>query len=157
MGKLPRYRKLLVTTDFSDAGDVAIPHALALAGCGGGSVVLCHVLERVEPPNPLYAHYTPGKTLTPAQRRAFCTVLEDRLKSRAQQWGPAGKIKVSCRVVEARGPIHQTILKLANSERADAIVIASHGHSRAERLILGSTTDRVLRGSRIPVLVVRGG
>jgi len=153
---IPLYRTVLVTTDFSQVGDAAIPHAFALLGSGGGRVVVCHALERIEPPNPLYAHYTPGKAITPAEREILRKAIEATLASRIEHLVPPGNFKVQCRVIQARGPVPRTILKAAKSERADVIVISSHGYSRIQRLILGSTTERVLRGSSIPVLVVRG-
>lgn len=151
---LHRYQRLLVTTDFSDVGNSAIPHAYSLLGRGPGTIILCHVLQRVRLPNPLYAHYTPGRMLTGSERAALVRGLEEKLSRLFPKPRPKG-VKTEVHAIETTGPIHEAICKLARSVRADAIVIASHGHSGIARMLLGSTTDRVLRFARRPVLVVR--
>jgi nucleotide-binding universal stress UspA family protein len=42
----------------------------------------------------------------------------------------------------------------ASQEQIELIIMGMHGHSRAERLFMGSVTDRVIRRSRVPVLAV---
>jgi nucleotide-binding universal stress UspA family protein len=51
--------------------------------------------------------------------------------------------------------VAQGILDLAQSRGADVIVIATHGRSGIQRLVLGSVADKVIRGADLPVLVVR--
>src|SRR5206468_12193332 len=59
------FRRILVTTDFSESGDHAIGHAFRMAADHGAEVLLLHVLELVVAPNPLYAHYYPTDFYTP--------------------------------------------------------------------------------------------
>ena len=47
------------------------------------------------------------------------------------------------------------ILKLAEEESIDLIVMGTLGRSGIEKFLLGSVADKVIRGSKIPVLVVR--
>lgn len=47
------------------------------------------------------------------------------------------------------------LLEIASAEHADLICMASHGHSGLSALLLGSTTQKVLMHSKLPVLVVR--
>ena len=49
----------------------------------------------------------------------------------------------------------ETIARLARSERADLIVMGSHGRSALKSLFAGSVVQRVLSLTRVPVLVVR--
>lgn len=51
--------------------------------------------------------------------------------------------------------VHAGILDTATAQRADLLVVGSHGRSAIEKLVLGSVTQRVLSGSHLPVLVVR--
>ena len=149
-----RYDRVLVTTDFSRLGNAAIPHAYALLGRGPGTVVLCHVLEQVELPSPLYAHYSPGRRMTGAERSALARDLEQRLRAAIPARLPRG-VRSEVRVLDASGPVHEAICALARSARAKVIVIASHGHSGLGRMLLGSTAERVLWLATCPVLVVR--
>ncbi len=47
------------------------------------------------------------------------------------------------------------ILKLAEEQSVDLIVMGTLGRSGIEKFLLGSVADKVIRGSRIPVLIVR--
>jgi len=47
------------------------------------------------------------------------------------------------------------ISKFADDVKADFVVIPSHGYHGLHRLVLGSTTERVIRHSHAPVLVLR--
>jgi nucleotide-binding universal stress UspA family protein len=53
---------VVVSTDFSDYGDAALPHAFGLATEHGARVVMVHVIDARPTPNPLYAHYYPIPT-----------------------------------------------------------------------------------------------
>lgn len=151
---IPRYDRVLVTTDFSELGNAAIAHAYALLGSRPGTVVLCHVLERPTPPNPLYAHYSPGRALSPKERKALARELEQQLGELVPSGVPKG-VRTEVRVLDRPGAVHESITDLARAVRAKAVVIASHGRSGLGRALLGSTADRVLRTARTPVLVVR--
>ena len=50
---------------------------------------------------------------------------------------------------------YQAIIRTAESQRCDVIVMASHGRGGVSALLLGSETMKVLAHSKIPVLVVR--
>ena len=61
------------------------------------------------------------------------------------------------RKVVAGGQPFSAIIDCADSERADLIVISSHGRTGLSRMLIGSVTDKLLRGARCPVLVVPVG
>lgn len=64
-------------------------------------------------------------------------------------------VKVDARVLES----HVTwrgIVEAADAIKADLIVMGSHGRRGFEKLVLGSVTERVLRHTTLPVMVVRG-
>src|SRR5574340_1194006 len=65
---LESFKRILVTTDFSAAGDHALGHAFRMAADHAAEVVLLHVIETLLAPNPLYAHYYPTELLTPEMR-----------------------------------------------------------------------------------------
>jgi nucleotide-binding universal stress UspA family protein len=62
---------------------------------------------------------------------------------------------LSARVALRTGVAHQEIVALATDERADAIVIGTHGRGGIDRALLGSVADRVVRLAPCPVLTVR--
>jgi nucleotide-binding universal stress UspA family protein len=154
---IPQYKRVLVATDFSEHGNAAIPHAYALLAGGKGTVHLCHALEGPETPNPLYAHFSLERSRTASQRRAMKQALTLQLKALVPPGsGGRGGVKSVCAVIDAKGESDLGIHRLANSVRAEAIVVGSHGHTGLLRLLLGSVAERVLAKASVPVLVVRG-
>ena len=74
------------------------------------------------------------------------------LMNRAKELRDQG-IKVSYHVMEGV-PAH-SIIDFSKEHQAALIVIMSHGRGRFKRAILGSVADAIIRGSDVPVLVVR--
>ena len=66
----------------------------------------------------------------------------------------AAGVQCKCIYVEGAYPFEK-IVKAADKNRCDLIVMASHGRRGISRLILGSETSKVLAHARVPVLVER--
>ena len=147
------FRRILVTTDFSEAGDHAIGHAFRMAADHGAEVLLLHVVETVVAPNPLYAHYYPTDLLTPEVRARAEADARQALLERVPKDGPL--TAVTHRVVIAHGMPAEEIIHTAETQQADLIVISTHGRTGLKHLFLGSTAERVIRHVHCPVLVVR--
>jgi nucleotide-binding universal stress UspA family protein len=58
-------------------------------------------------------------------------------------------------IAVAEGPAATEILRVADEEQADVIVMGSRGHSELEHILVGSVTEKVCRFAKQPVLVVR--
>lgn len=148
---LERFRRILVTTDFSEAGDHAILHAFRLAVDHEAEVVLLHVNEAVAP-NPLYSHYYPKEALKESLDRAkqeASRALAERVPSDARL------AAVRHRELVVEGMPVAEILATAKSEDVDLVVIATHGRTGLRHVLLGSVAERVIRHAHCPVLVVR--
>lgn len=59
--------------------------------------------------------------------------------------------------VLARGPAAFEILAEIDRAKVDLVVLGTHGRRGLNRVLLGSVAERVVRGSSVPVLTVRGG
>lgn len=151
---IPPYRRVLVTTDFSELGNRAIPHAYAVAD-KPGTVYLCHVIELPRTPNPLYAHYSPGRAFSVEERARLRQGIEQRLKGMVPPEAVGLGVATEVRVVESDEAPYLAICRAADRLDAQVIVMASHGLSGVTHLFLGSVTERVLRSTSRPVLVVR--
>jgi len=62
---------------------------------------------------------------------------------------------IETRAVSVLGAPHIRISNVAEAEKADLVIVGSHGRTGLQRLALGSVAERVARTSRVPVLVVR--
>jgi universal stress protein A len=147
------FKKILVTTDFSDAGDHAIAHAFRMAADHGAEVLLCHVFEMVVAPNPLYAQYYPSDLFSPEVRERAEIDARNALLQRVPKTGPLAGVTHS--TVVANGTPAEEIIRVAEQQGVDLIVIATHGRTGLKHLFLGSVAERVVRYAHCPVLVVR--
>ncbi len=147
------FRRILVTTDFSEAGDRAIPHAFRMAADHGAEVILCHVLEPVILPNPLYAQYYPGEVFSPEVLERAAADARAALLERVPKEAPLAQVPYRVAIGQG-GPVDE-IIRLAAEEKADLIVIATHGHTGLKHLLMGSVAERVIRHAPCAVLVVR--
>lgn len=148
-------RRILVPTDFSPCAEVAVDYALRLAAPLGASVELCHVGPRPD--------YAIAQLVSPGMRTAALGLVDqlrvlfdaarkemDDLRKRKQAAG----VPLTTSFVE--GFPDEGIVERARAISADLIVIGSHGRRGLSRVLLGSITERVLRLSPCPILVVHG-
>jgi universal stress protein A len=147
------FRRILVTTDFSESGDHAIAHAFRMAADHGAEVLLLHVLELVVAPNPLYAHYYPTDFFTPEIRERAEQDARQGLLERVPKGDPLGR--VPHRTILVHGIPADEIIRVAQEQQADLVVISTHGRTGLKHLFMGSTAERVIRHVQCPVLVVR--
>ncbi len=148
-----RLDRILVTLDGSEFSEHAIDRAVALGQPFGAEFILLIV---VEPPYPVVDPN--GLMVVPLDPDA-----ERKLRESAARYleGHAARLRreghVVTTVVADGLPVAQTILAEAERARADLIAIASHGRGGFERVLVGSVTDKVVRGATHPVLVARPG
>jgi universal stress protein A len=62
---------------------------------------------------------------------------------------------VKIETLQRLGTPYEQIIKVARERGVDLIIIATHGYTGLKHFLLGSTTERVVRVSPCPVLVVR--
>ncbi|MCU0784209.1 MAG: universal stress protein [Verrucomicrobia bacterium] len=140
------WRRILVPTDFSKtslrAFDVAVPLA---RDCGAR---LC-LLSVIEP-----AAYATGLEGLVIAVPDTMLVRDARagLPRLARRFVPSA-IPVTCWV--KRGKAFDVITEVAQQKNIDLIVLASHGRTGFDRVLMGSTAERVVRHARCPVFVVR--
>lgn len=140
--------KILHPTDFSECAAEAQAVTVDLARKLEAELVLVQVLVEA----PLYSEGFISRrqvqTVYDAQRKWT----EETLEARAEQLRQSG-IKTSWRV-QAGAP-HEEIVRTAEEEHADMIVMGTHGRSGLNRMVLGSVAERVIRLGPCPVLTVR--
>jgi nucleotide-binding universal stress UspA family protein len=152
-GRLPRITRVLAPTDFSEAANQAVGFAYALLP-GGGTVHLLHAVEEVHLPNPLYAHYTPGRRPTPEERAAQRKDLEAALRALVPEEAALRGIETRVEVVEEDDPA-QAILAAAERLDVDLSCLGTHGHSGLSALVAGKVAREVASRSTRPLLLVR--
>jgi len=146
------YDTILVPTDGSDTANVAVEHAVDVAANYGATV---HALYVVDPD---WLAYSLGSEQLDRIRQGNFGEMEDVEADAAEATGVVADAARDhdIEVTEAirGGTPHEIITNYADTEAVDLIVIGSHGRSGVRRALLGSVTERVLRSSHVPTLVV---
>jgi nucleotide-binding universal stress UspA family protein len=178
------FPQILVPTDFSTGSKKAWSLAQRMAATLGAELVLLHVLpstpldtlereerraelhrlqaehqlgvpraddeEETAPRGPVFEGPLTGDALRhfSATGREWAAILE--------QWASEGraagcKVRTMLRV----GVPYREVVAAAKDERADLVLLATHGHGQIHRLLVGSVADRVLRMAPCPVLTVK--
>lgn len=143
------YRRILVATDGSEAANRGLREALRLAKEGGAQLFILHVV------NEYYAYAVldgPAPVdVVPALRDSGKKVLAKAAATAAKQ---GVKAKTVLRETVGGGAA-EAIVREAKKQRADLVVLGTHGRRGVRRLVLGSDAEQVVRGSPVPVLLVR--
>ena len=144
-------RGVLHPTDFSKASTAAFTRSLAEARDNRSELVLVHVLSSVIP---MAAGEPPLRPSVYQQMndsaRAWAQKQMDRLLAKAKT------ARVRARAVLLEGVTHEQIVRAAKRQRADMIVMGTHGRTGVARFFLGSVAARVTAAAPCPVLTVRG-
>ncbi len=127
------FRKILLGYDGSDDAEKAADLAITLAQKFDATIIVCHAFGHM----PL--------TSKPSEVRRLVNPLVDRLS----------KLGITTLVSIPDAVPAQGILDAAEEHRADLIVMGSRGRGTFANLLLGSTSERVLRYAKAPVLIVR--
>jgi nucleotide-binding universal stress UspA family protein len=140
-------KTLLLATDFSEGSVAACAMARMLCELSGARLHVLHVVTEVTdrsrrhlPVELVQDFVREVEALAQANMKTFVAT-------------HLAGLPVEAEVIVGDG--WQDIVRRAGEIGADLILIATHGKSGLERLLVGSTTERVLRHSLVPVLTVR--
>jgi nucleotide-binding universal stress UspA family protein len=136
---IPRFRRILVTTDFSDGTPDALAYAFSVAQENESRIELLHVVHDVEVD---VSEKYRGSLIEGVHKQ-----LEDLVPAEAKTW---------CDVVTRveTGTPYRTILRSLEEEKIDLLVMNIHGKGMLDRALLGSTAERVVRASTCPVMLI---
>ena len=146
------YEHILIPTDGSDTANVAVNHAVDHAVKYGAQLHALYVVD-IDAVN-----FGLGTEQVDRIRQGNFGEMTE-LKANADAATGAVASAATERSVEVReevrvGTPHDVIAGYAENNDIDLIVIGSHGRSGVRRALLGSVTERVLRSTHVPVLVV---
>lgn len=144
-----RFEQLLLPTDGSLCSDHALDEGLHLAKALGARVILLHALEV---PLSVYT-MTDSMVIEPSLREAAIKAAQETLEKARRRADELG-VEAALRLVDS--PELRPEEAIAEAETGvDLTVMGTHGRRGLNRALLGSVTERVLRGSPTSHLVVR--
>jgi nucleotide-binding universal stress UspA family protein len=137
------FRKILYPIDSYESKSAASTHIKTFKQAGTQEVVVLGIVE-------LGGCTWTGRNLEECRADRFereRTAIETIIKEMEKE-GLKGKL-----IIEAGTPVH-TILKVADNEKVSLIVIGP-GRENIKGLLLGKTTEDVVRHAKVPVLVMK--
>ncbi len=141
------FKKILCPTDFSDASRPAFDAAAELAAKYQAELCLAHVVPVVPtlPPDPNFV------LAVPEYERALHADADRQLKQLA---ACLAEKKLQVRTIVGHGDAGHEIVRMAQAEGADLIVIGTHGNTGFQHVMFGSVAEKVVRLARRPVLTM---
>jgi len=141
-------KQILLTLDGSEMSEQALPVAIEYAKIFESELYLLRVI------NPLAKSYRTGLATVSAIQNA-----EEQLRVLAIDYleNVANKVRevgIPVKIFSLIGIPYKEIIQFSEQEGIDLIIMCTRGESGITRWLLGSNTDYVIRGSRIPVIVV---
>ncbi len=140
LGKRPEFKKLMVSIDFSASCICALQFALKVARNFGSKIFVYHMLP--VPPSSQYTQTMYERDLHIAQKKLDTICRET----------PSG-IDVECKVWGGVHP-HLEILKYAEKNDVDIILMGSHTKEKGGKWYVGSAVERVSYRTMFPVIVI---
>lgn len=142
------YRRILVPTDGSEQGQRAVEHAIDLASIHGATIHGLYVVNTAS-----YAGL-PMESSWEGVDEMLRADAEDAIEL-VEATAARADVPVETTIVD--GTPSERIIRYAESADCDLIVMATRGRGGIDRLLLGSVTEKVVRGSTVPVLTVNVG
>jgi nucleotide-binding universal stress UspA family protein len=142
-------RRVLVPLDGSDESEAILAHALTLAGNGETEFDLLRIFPY---PKEVASSYLPQTVQVNVDEL-------ERGRAKAMEYVEAEAAKLTERGIPAKGHVVTDrepaagILHFAEESGAELIAMCTHGRRGVSRFVLGSVTDKVIRGVEVPTLV----
>jgi nucleotide-binding universal stress UspA family protein len=142
------FGKIIWTTDFSENAEASLAYAEEIASRFDADLILVHVLLDI----PFFYSSFLGDS------SAYLEALE---KAREEASGELESIArnlrnkgIAARIMLLEGSPYSEIISFAENQGADLIVMSTRGPKGLERIIIGSTAEKVVRNAPCPVLTV---
>lgn len=143
------YRRIVCTTDFSEASDRAVEEAASLARALGAELTILHVVAPTPPPP---TGLFPSEQAFAQAHAAVIEKLERDLEELRDRHGLGPETTLAH---QDDPSAVEGILRYVEEHDVDLVVIATAGRSGLQRWLIGSVTERVVRHAKCAVLTVK--
>ena len=143
---MPKVKKILAPTDFSELSKRGIRYALEMARDSSAEVIVYHVIDLGDDRPERRDPFGPYHDMLEDNRRVLDKFLSDSFTDCIDL--------VEVRQIVEFGRSFKNIVELADQENVYMIVMATHGRTGLDHVILGSVAEKVVARSSRPVLVI---
>ncbi|PSP27422.1 universal stress protein [Halobacteriales archaeon QH_2_65_14] len=138
------YDEILLPTDGSPGSEAAVEHAIHTAAVNDATLHAVHVIEMTEVGD--LTQDVPGTESDVEEDVQSLFVPVKNAATRAD-------VETTTAIIEGNPP--EKLIDYLEQKEIDLVVMGTHGKSGISRVLLGSTTEEVLRNTPVPILAVR--
>ncbi|WP_455645809.1 universal stress protein [Methanosphaera sp.] len=148
------FEKILLPTDGSKNSEKAIEYALSIVDKKESEIIILNVVDSVYLSGlPEEDLITKSELILEEESKKVTKHVEDIIKDLEEEKGiDASNMTLTPMTLE--GNAADVILKVSEKEDVDLIVIASSGKHMLDRFLLGSVTEKTVRHTKVPILVI---
>lgn len=141
------FRSIMLATDFSEASDKPLRHALAIARHYRAQLHLAHVIS------------SPGFTMAGPEVVVAAESLARREATRLEKdlAGTGALTGLEYKFLIRRGEVWEELKEIIRQENVDLVVLGTHGRCGIRKLLLGSVAEQIFRHADCPVLTIGPG
>jgi nucleotide-binding universal stress UspA family protein len=139
-----KFRSILLATDLSPASQRPLRHAISIARYYGATLYITYVVSAL------------GFTMCGPEAVRLAIEASGRdMANLEQELSRSGLLDgVQCRFIVCDGNIRTELEEIVRRNRIDLVIVGAHQRNGIERMLVGSTAERISRHSSCPVLAV---
>lgn len=141
-------KKILLPTDFSEGSEAAVSYVLSLAGKYDAHIDILHIIHEYGDMTDFYVPHISYDVIEKGMEEAARTNMEHFCKENIEG-------KAEFEIHTRKGTPFLEIIEAARDLESDLIVMGTHGRTGIDHILFGSTAEKVVRKSPVPVLTVR--
>jgi len=142
------FNNVLFATDFSECSDFALDYALSLARQYQGRLNIVHVINEPVDLRGFYVPHISFEKLEEEIEAGARKMMESFCRTNLGEFSNYETFIIP-------GIAYDEIIKKAVELNADLIVLGTHGRTGLDHVLFGSTAEKVVRKSPVPVLTIR--
>lgn len=143
-------KQILVPTDFSVYSDKALKEAIDIAKQYGSAIHLLHVNSLVQQ---CAVDYCMTSDMVGDLEKQSAEMAQKRIKEEIEKFPESKTVTIIPEI--KKGTPYEAILRDQKEKNIDLIVIASHGTTGLLQYFMGSVAEKVTKGAKCPVLLLR--
>ncbi|NOQ41462.1 MAG: universal stress protein [Desulfuromusa sp.] len=145
---MKKFSNVLVAVDFSDSSDNAFQMALSMAKSFSARLLVLHVINEPVDLRGFYVPHISFEKLEEEIEEGAKKMMESFCRQNIHDFENFETLIVP-------GLPYEQIIGQAEENSADLIVLGTHGRTGLDHVLFGSTAEKVVRKSKVPVLTVR--
>ncbi len=138
-------KKVVVPVDFSSTTNKVVDYAMMVADKLGAEVLFFHAINDFQGYDMMLVHPSfigMTKDLEKESKERINSLVDEY---KGREYGVGGDVAI--------GDAAEEIIKYAQEQNADMIIIGTHGVKGLEKILMGSTAERVVKNAPCPVLI----